>query len=138
MAESFTLHDRLATDSTPVAELTLCSLRLMDDARFPWAILVPRRAEIREIHDLTQADQRQILAETTKLSAAMAREWAADKMNVAALGNMVPQLHVHVIARFAGDAAWPGPVWGVGVAEAYAEPALAETLERLNAALRAG
>ena len=137
MAESFSLHERLAADTAPVAELTLCTLRLMKDARFPWAILIPRRPAIREIHQLTQADQRQLLAEITRLSAAMEREWGADKMNVAALGNMVPQLHIHVIARFAGDAAWPGPVWGAGAAEAYGEAALSRTIERLNAALRA-
>jgi len=137
MTESFSLHERLAADTAPVAELTLCALRLMNDARFPWAVLIPRRPDIREIHQLTQADQRQLLAEITRVSAAMERAWRADKMNVAALGNMVPQLHIHVIARFEGDAAWPGPVWGAGSAAAYGEGALAETLGRLNAALRA-
>jgi diadenosine tetraphosphate (Ap4A) HIT family hydrolase len=136
MADSFSLHERLAADTAPVLELTLCSLRLMKDARFPWAILVPRRPGIREIHQLTQADQRQLLAEITKVSAAMERDWGADKMNVAALGNMVPQLHIHVIARFEGDAAWPGPVWGAGSAQAYGEDAAAATIARLNAALR--
>ncbi|MEQ8603888.1 MAG: HIT family protein [Marivibrio sp.] len=137
MGDGFSLHERLAADTAPVAELTLCSLRLMKDARFPWAILIPRRADIREIHQMTQADQRQLLAEITKVSAAIERDWRADKMNVAALGNMVPQLHIHVIARFEGDAAWPGPVWGAGSTEFYGEQALAETIARLNAALRA-
>ncbi len=137
MAEpAFTLHERLAADTELVAELTLSRLLLMKDARFPWAILVPRLPNVREIHELTQADQRQLLAEITGLSAAMQREWRADKMNVAALGNMVPQLHIHVITRFEGDAAWPGPVWGVGEAEPYDPTALLQTVERLNAALR--
>ncbi|MCR9222145.1 MAG: HIT family protein [Alphaproteobacteria bacterium] len=132
----FTLDARLEADTAPVAELTLSSLRLMKDARYPWAILIPRRAGVREIHGLTQADQRQLLAEITRLSAAMQQAWSADKMNVAALGNMVAQLHVHVIARFAGDAAWPGPVWGVGASEPYAAEALEATVARLSAALR--
>lgn len=132
----FTLDARLEADTAPVAALTLCSLRLMQDARYPWAILIPRRAGVREMHELTQADQRQLLVEITRLSQAMQRAWSADKMNVAALGNMVPQLHVHVIARFTGDPAWPGPVWGVGAPEPYAPEALQETVARLNAALR--
>lgn len=135
MTADFKLHPRLAEDTAMVRELTLCRLLLMRDARFPWAILVPRRADIREIHALTQADQRQLLAEITTLSKAMERAWRADKMNVAALGNMVAQLHVHVIARFDGDAAWPGPVWGAGTATPYDEAALSETIARLNAAL---
>ncbi|MBP5857192.1 HIT domain-containing protein [Marivibrio halodurans] len=134
-SDDFMLHPRLAEDTAMVKDLTLCRLLLMRDARFPWMILVPRRADIREIHDLTQADQRQLLAEVTTLSKAMEREWHADKMNVAALGNMVPQLHIHVIARFDGDAAWPGPVWGAGTATPYEEARLTETLTRLNAAL---
>lgn len=136
-ATDFTLHPRLAADTAMVADLTLCRLLLMKDARFPWAILVPRRPAIREIHQLTQADQRQLLAEITTVSAGMERAWQADKMNVAALGNMVPQLHVHVIARLEGDAAWPGPVWGAGTAEAYTDEALSAGIARLSAVLRA-
>jgi len=133
----FALHERLAADTVPVCEMTLSSLRLMKDARYPWVMLIPRIPEIREMHQLAQADQRQLMVEITRISAVMEREWGADKMNVGALGNMVPQLHIHIIARFEGDAAWPGPVWGVGAAVAYQPDALDTACSRLNASLRA-
>ena len=112
LIEPFGLHPQLAADCTAVGDLPLCRLLLMDDANFPWCILVPRRPGIREIHELAAADRAALLDEVTVLSAAMQSLFAADKMNVAALGNVVPQLHVHVIARRVGDAAWPRPVWG--------------------------
>jgi len=112
LIEPFGLHPQLAADCTVVGDLPLCRLLLMDDANFPWCILVPRRPGIREIHELAAADRAALLDEVTALSATMQSAFAADKMNVAALGNVVPQLHVHVIARRVGDAAWPRPVWG--------------------------
>lgn len=123
MKQPFVLDSRLAADTVEVGELPLSRLLLMQDARFPWAILVPRRAGVREIIDLDTADAAQLLAEIRTVSAALRDLLNPDKLNVAALGNMVPQLHVHVIARFTSDAAWPGPVWGVGQAAPY-EPAV--------------
>jgi len=121
LIEPFGLHSQLAADCTAVGDLPLCRLLLMDDANYPWCILVPRRPGVREIHDLVEADQAALLREVTRVSVAMQSLFAADKMNVAALGNVVPQLHVHVIARRVGDAAWPRPVWGAVARRPYAE-----------------
>jgi diadenosine tetraphosphate (Ap4A) HIT family hydrolase len=115
----FAIDERLAGDTLPVGELDLSTLRLMKDRRFPWAVLVPRRTEIREIFDLTRSDRALLMEETAAVAEALARIAGADKMNVGALGNVVPQFHMHVIARRIGDAAWPGPVWGAGERVAY-------------------
>ncbi len=108
----FELHPQLAADTFRVGSLELCDLLLMNDSNYPWLILVPKVQETREIHELTPGDQHVLMAEITAVSRRLERLTHADKMNVAALGNMVPQLHVHVIARFEADPAWPGPIWG--------------------------
>src|SRR5258707_13935689 len=119
MSGRFQLDPRLAGDSVPLAEFGLSALRLMNDARFPWLILVPRRAGAADIIDLDAADRATLMDEIAIVSSALKSVTACDKLNVAALGNMVRQLHVHVIARFQTDAAWPNPVWGSGKADAY-------------------
>ncbi|HEY2110919.1 MAG TPA: HIT domain-containing protein, partial [Dongiaceae bacterium] len=111
MSNPFTLHPRLAADTVALGDWPLCRLLLMNDARFPWVILVPARPELREIHDLPPAERATLIEEIARASALMQQAFAADKMNVAALGNQVPQLHIHVIARVASDPAWPNPVW---------------------------
>lgn len=116
--DGFALHPRLASDTTPVVELALSRVLLMDDARFPWLILVPMRPDLREIYDLSAGDQATLWQEVSRVGEMLMRETGGDKLNVAALGNQVPQLHVHVIARRTDDPAWPGPVWGAGQAEA--------------------
>lgn len=121
MTKLFTLDPRLDADSTPLVDLSLCALRLMGDARYPWLLLVPRKADLTEIIDLDEADRGQLMDEIALVSRALKAVTGCDKLNVGALGNMVPQLHVHVIARFKNDAAWPGPVWGIGLAEAWDE-----------------
>jgi len=115
----FTLHERLVTDSTQIGELPLCTLLLINDANYPWLVLVPRRPEIREIYQLETTDRVQLLEESCVLSEVMDAVFTPLKMNVAALGNMVPQLHLHHIARFSDDPAWPNPVWGAVPAKAY-------------------
>jgi diadenosine tetraphosphate (Ap4A) HIT family hydrolase len=135
MSLPFDLHPRLAADCVVVADLPLCRLLLMDDANYPWCILVPRRVGMREIHELAEADQVVLLREVARLSAAMQSLFAADKMNVAALGNVVPQLHVHVIARRVGDAAWPRPVWGAVPRQPYGRAERDTMLERLRGVL---
>lgn len=135
MPETFDLHPQLAADCVVVGDLPLCRLLLMDDASYPWCILVPRRAGICELHELAAADRAALLDEVTQVSVAMQRQFAADKMNVAALGNVVPQLHVHVIARHAGDPAWPRPVWGAVPRVPYADAAREEVVVRLRGEL---
>ncbi|TNE61455.1 MAG: HIT domain-containing protein [Alphaproteobacteria bacterium] len=128
----FSLHPQLAADTVPVIDLPLCRVLLMTDANYPWLVLVPRRMDARELHRLPAADQQVLMAEMTAVADVLEAKTSADKMNVASLGNMVPQLHVHVIARFEGDVAWPGPVWGAAPAATY-DPA---RLARRVAALR--
>jgi diadenosine tetraphosphate (Ap4A) HIT family hydrolase len=114
----FALDPRLAADTRPVASLALCDVRLMDDARYPWLILVPRRAGLVEIADLPDDEQAVLWQEVNRAAAALRTVAPCDKLNLGALGNIVRQLHVHVVARVEGDAAWPGPVWGHGQAMA--------------------
>lgn len=123
----FQLHPQLDSDTAHIVDLDLCQLLLMNDQNYPWVVMVPRRPELREMHDLSSGDQQVLMREITQVSKAMQCLFEAEKMNVAALGNMVPQLHVHVIARFERDPAWPGPIWGVVPAMAYA-PSEQETM----------
>ena len=118
-AADFVLDPRLAADTSPVASLPLCDVRLMNDARYPWLILVPRQAGLVELADLDDADQVALWRELNRAAAALRQAAPCEKLNVAALGIIVRQLHVHVVARNEGDAAWPGPVWGYGKAEPY-------------------
>jgi diadenosine tetraphosphate (Ap4A) HIT family hydrolase len=112
----FELHPRLAADTVPVGDLALCRLLVMRDARFAWAILVPRRAGVREVHELAPSDQALLIGEAALVAARIAGWPGITKINHGALGNLVPQLHWHVVGRAPGDAAWPGPVWGSGAA----------------------
>lgn len=131
----FTLHERLAADTHVVGDLALCRVLLMNDARFPWLILVPRRDALREVYELASEDQALLWSEATQLGELLMHGFSGNKLNIATLGNQVPQLHVHVIVRHQDDAAWPGPVWGVGKAEPY--PQLAKILARVRG-LQAG
>jgi diadenosine tetraphosphate (Ap4A) HIT family hydrolase len=130
----FALDPRLAADAVPVAKLPLCRVLLMRDQRFPWLILVPERENLKELHDLTHADQRQLMNEVARASRVLERLFRPDKINVGALGNVVPQLHVHVVSRKKEDAAWPGPVWGHGERQPYDEAGLLVRLRRLREA----
>jgi diadenosine tetraphosphate (Ap4A) HIT family hydrolase len=115
----FQLHPRLEADTRAVTRLALCRVLLMNDRRFPWLILVPERADVREIHQLSPADRATLIEEIAQVAQTMERQHQAHKMNVAALGNQVPQLHVHIIARFTTDPAWPTPIWGKGAPQPY-------------------
>lgn len=130
----WTLHPQLDTDTHPVVRWPLCDVRLMDDANHPWLILVPRVAGATELVDLDPPAHAQLMVEITRASHALQAVHAPHKLNVAALGNAVEQLHVHVIARYRHDNAWPRPVWGVADARPYAPDLLAETVARLQAA----
>ena len=130
----FTLDKRLAADTVPVLTLGLCQLLLMNDARWPWLILVPQRAEITESHELTPLDQTMLAFETNTVSEAFKALTGCKKINIAAIGNMVPQLHIHVIARNEDDPNWPKPVWGYEKATPYKALECAEMVARLRAA----
>ncbi|MBD8900287.1 HIT family protein [Rhodanobacter sp. DHG33] len=132
---TFALDPRLEADTRHVAMLPLCELRLMDDARFAWLVLVPRRAGMVEVADLTEAEQQQLWQEANRCAAALRAVAPCDKLNLGALGNIVRQLHLHVVARTQGDAAWPGPVWGHGEREPYHRDAMASRLDLLRDAL---
>lgn len=129
----FMLNERLAADTLPVADLPLSRVLLMNDARYPWVILVPRHASISEVFELSAADQQQLWREATQLGEAMKKTLAGDKVNIASLGNVVSQLHVHVILRRHSDAAWPAPVWGNGKAEPYDLDSQAQVRDKLLA-----
>jgi diadenosine tetraphosphate (Ap4A) HIT family hydrolase len=132
------LHPKLAEDCFVVGRFDLSALLLMNDARYPWFVLVPQRSGISEIHHLSGAQRQQLISESALLSEALANGFAADKINIAALGNLVPQLHVHHIARYKTDAAWPAPVWGRLPAIRYAEGEEQEVIRRLLAELPPG
>lgn len=132
----FELHPQLAKDCLLVGRFTLCHLLLMRDANYPWCILVPDRAGITEIHQLSAEDQLQLMRESSLLASSMATLFAADKMNIAALGNIVPQLHVHHIVRHRTDPAWPAPVWGKLPPRSYTDDDLENTLLMLRDALQ--
>lgn len=129
---SFQLHPRLAADTHNVGDLPLCRLLLHRDARFPWLILVPRQPDLREVHDLAPPDQTRLWREAGDTGAGLLHALNGDKLNLATLGNQVSQLHVHVIVRFETDAAWPGPVWGVGAPRTYDDAQLAHMLARVR------
>lgn len=119
MESPFSLHPQLAADTVPVGDLALSRVLLANDANYPWLILVPRRPGITELIDLVDNDRLQLMAETDAAARALKAITACDKLNVAALGNVVAQLHVHVIGRQHSDKAWPKPVWGAAAAQAY-------------------
>ncbi|GAB3376471.1 HIT family protein [Lysobacter rhizosphaerae] len=129
------MHPQLADDTHPVAHFALSDLQLMDDANHPWLILVPRVENAVEWSDLDESQQAELTREINRACRLLQAEFKPNKLNVAALGNMVPQLHVHVIARFHEDIAWPRPVWGMATAQPYSPEELVRRIERLRAAL---
>jgi diadenosine tetraphosphate (Ap4A) HIT family hydrolase len=122
MESTWSLHPQLAQDTVPVGDLPLARVLLSNDANYPWLILVPRKPRLVELIDLVESEQVRLLGEIAKAARILKSVTGCDKLNIAALGNQVPQLHVHVIARRRNDAAWPKPVWGTATATSY-EPA---------------
>jgi diadenosine tetraphosphate (Ap4A) HIT family hydrolase len=127
----FELHPHLAQDTLVVGDFPLSRLLMMNDANYPWFILVPRRTGMREIFELADDDQHQLLQESSRLAMVLYRQFKADKLNIAALGNMVPQLHIHHIVRYRSDPAWPQPVWGLFPAQPYPPGAMQEICTNL-------
>ncbi|HEX4533299.1 MAG TPA: HIT family protein [Rhizomicrobium sp.] len=132
---TFTLNERLAADTAFVTDWALSRVLAMNDARFPWLILVPRRVNLSELHDLNHGESLVLMEEIRRSGEKLKAFSGADKINTGALGNMVPQLHVHIIARKAGDAAWPGAVWNHGTPQPYAPDELETFVASLRAAL---
>jgi diadenosine tetraphosphate (Ap4A) HIT family hydrolase len=132
---AFKLDRQLEQDTVLVADWHLCQVRLMNDSRYPWVILIPKVEDVSEIHQLADEQQQLMLGESVRLSKALEQLFAPHKLNVAALGNMVRQLHIHHIVRFEDDASFPRPVWGVGDAVPYEAEALNETVNGLQIAL---
>jgi len=117
---SFELHPRIAEETVPLGDLMICRVLLMNDARYPWLMLVPRRPNIIELFDLAVTERAILMEEIATVSAALKELTHCQKVNVATLGNVVRQLHVHIVARFETDSAWPNPVWGNGERQPYA------------------
>jgi|TARA_Y100000034_G_C6811999_1_gene364957 diadenosine tetraphosphate (Ap4A) HIT family hydrolase len=131
----FELDPRIARDSVLITELSLCQVRLQNDARYPWFVLVPKVAEQTEVHELTQEQQTQLMKESSLVASALKKLTQCDKVNIANLGNVVSQLHWHVVARFKQDETWPGPIWGVGQAVPYTDEQIDQWREKLLAEL---
>lgn len=128
----FELDYRLENDCVYIGSLSLCRILLMKDANYPWIILVPQRADISEIYELDEDDQEQLVWESSFVAQRLMKEFNGDKMNIAALGNVVPQLHIHHVVRKMDDPAWPNPVWGAVAPKAYYTDELAARVEMLK------
>lgn len=134
-AQQFILDTRLQRDCIEVTDLALSRLLMMNDSNYPWFILVPRRADISEVFQLTEQEQQQLQRESSHLGRTLMALFAGDKLNVAALGNVVAQLHVHHIVRYRNDICWPDPVWGKHPAQPYTKAQAAQIAGKVNAAL---
>jgi diadenosine tetraphosphate (Ap4A) HIT family hydrolase len=132
----FILHSKLAADTFEVLSLEVSQLLLMNDARYPWLILVPQVSGMRDLHNLSTKQYQAVTQEIVQVSEVVESLAQAHKMNVGALGNMVPQLHIHIIARKTNDAAWPAPVWGVGEAQPYSQDAAKTLIQQIASKLR--
>ncbi|HEY1638123.1 MAG TPA: HIT family protein [Rhizomicrobium sp.] len=130
----FELHPRLERDTLFITDWALSRVLLMNDARFPWLLVVPRRGDVTEVHELAHAERMVLIEEVARAARALKSVAAATKINIASLGNVVPQLHVHIVARTPADAAWPNPVWGHGACVPYASGAADALGQRLKAA----
>jgi len=132
---TFQLHPRLEQDCIAIGRFELCRLLMMNDSQYPWFILVPERADLQEIYQLNKAERELLTEESSYLAENLAALYKADKMNIAAIGNRVPQLHIHHIVRYQVDKAWPAPVWGKFDAVPYTERQIADNLTRIKARL---
>ena len=132
MTTTFQLHPRLKQDCISIGRFDLCQLLMMNDSHYPWFILVPEKADIQEIYQLTKPEQHTLLEESSYLAENLAALYQADKMNIAAIGNLVPQLHIHHIVRYRSDKAWPDPVWGKFAAIPYTQQQIADTITHIK------
>ena len=136
MTTTFQLHERLQQDCIGIGRFDLCHILMMNDSQFPWFILVPEKAGIREIYQLSKAERHTLSEESSYLAENLAILYKADKMNIAAIGNLVPQLHIHHIVRYQTDIAWPAPIWGKFAALPYKEQQILDNMARVKAQLK--
>lgn len=134
----FKLDSRLESDSIALGEFPLCLVLMSRDANYPWCILVPKRTGVTELYQLDLDDMKQLLIESRHLSKVMMELFDGDKLNVAALGNLVPQLHIHHVVRFKSDSAWPGPVWGAAVPRTFERGELTKRVKLIQSRLEEG
>jgi diadenosine tetraphosphate (Ap4A) HIT family hydrolase len=134
---NFILHPQLENDSALVTELVLCSVRLINDANYPWLILVPRVANVSDVTDLNDAQQQILWQESALVSRALKYLFTPDKLNIAALGNMVPQLHLHHIVRYQNDVSWPKPIWGQVPSKAYSSELMIQQINLIKTEIEA-
>ena len=130
--DNFVIDPNLEKDTFIIGDLELCRVLLMNDSNYPWLVLVPRRVGIVEIYEMEEADQQRLLSESSAVAALLQQHFSADKLNIAALGNVVTQLHLHHVVRQHDDVAWPRPIWGVVAMSVYGEAELAERLAELR------
>lgn len=136
MTTIFQLHSRLKQDCIAIGRFDLCQLLMMDDSQYPWFILVPEKADIKEIYQLSKSERHTLTEESSYLAENMATLYKADKMNIAAIGNLVPQLHIHHIVRYQTDKAWPAPIWGKFAAIPYTQQQITDNIDRVKEQLK--
>jgi diadenosine tetraphosphate (Ap4A) HIT family hydrolase len=136
MTTLFQLHPRLKEDCIAIGRFDLCQLLMMNDSQYPWFILVPEKAGIKEIYQLSKPERQTLTEESSYLAENMAALFKADKMNIAAIGNLVPQLHIHHVVRYQTDKAWPAPIWGKFAAVAYTQWQIEENVARVKEQLK--
>ena len=136
MTTLFQLHPRLMEDCITIGRFDLCQLLMMNDSQYPWFILVPEKAAITEIYQLSKADQHTLTQESSYLAENLATLYNADKMNIAAIGNLVPQLHLHHVVRYQVDKTWPAPIWGKFAAVPYTQQQMTDNIDRVKKQLK--
>jgi len=136
MTTLFQLHPRLKQDCITIGRFDLCQLLMMNDSQYPWFILVPEKADIKEIYQLSKPERQLLTEESSYLAENMATLYNADKMNIAAIGNLVPQLHIHHVVRYQGDKAWPAPIWGKFAVVPYTQQQITDNIDRVKKQLK--
>jgi diadenosine tetraphosphate (Ap4A) HIT family hydrolase len=136
MTTIFQLHPRLKQDCITIGRFELCQLLMMNDSQYPWFILVPEKAGIKEIYQLSKSERRTLTEESSYLAENLAILYKADKMNIASIGNLVPQLHIHHVVRYQVDKAWPAPIWGKFAAVPYTPQQIKDNIDRVKKQLK--
>ena len=136
MTTLFQLHPRLKQDCIAIGRFDLCQLLMMNDSQYPWFILVPEKADIKEIYQLSKQERHALTEESSYLAENLATLYKADKMNIAAIGNLVPQLHIHHVVRYQADKSWPAPIWGKFAAVPYTQQQITDNIDQVKEQLK--